>query len=592
MISPPPSPTFTPSRSISGKLHTENENPPLSPKRSFAQLEEDPSSQLQLKRRDVHPSRRVPLDPLSASDLENRRCRVSQLTASASHHALVTPPSVPDLRVLHPELPVSSGSCGMQRSGISDALVCSWPPPILTPGTAISSHSGLAGQQASQCGPLHSPDEKNSSRAHFLESTSTWDPQEFFSTEPTPTATMTKPIRTTGWKSENVLQPIRSRTNSVPSVRRPPGALWRADSGPTKVDHEPVDTVDSLVYPITPGLPPPRPELRRSGSTSDLLPHGSVSLSLALGSQPLRASEHTKAVPPIGAERSRVISITSFRSSMRNPPATQSHDLSKSPWCPSPLSSKPQAKRKNEIHSLNPTSPEKVQTAAGNDSISKQDLKRLLRHAVRNKYAPKVMSPLSPLRTSTPAFGLSTDPTYQLRMPSQSNNPSPRYSNCPSRRTRTVCDGYQSLDWNTTCIHCQECKRDTIGKRLLAFRHRQQQQTRHVQRNIKLLAYPSRGATNASVMDDDRIVLADRIREVFAYEMDEEEKSLWEEVAAVTGAGPVSFSRVGAPCGAAAHRRAVGDGSDEGVHDEYLENPDEDLLANESATLFRDVSVY
>lgn len=139
-------------------------------------------------------------------------------------------------------------------------------------------------------------------------------------------------------------------------------------------------------------------------------------------------------------------------------------------------------------------------------------------------------------------------------------------------------------------MHCQECQRDTVGKRLLAFRYRQHQtQTHHVQRN-KLPAYPARGA-NASVVDDDRIVLANRIREVFAYEMDEEEKSLWEEVAAVTGGGPLGFSRVGAPCGVAAHRRAVDDGSDDGARDEYLEMPDEGLLANESATLFRDVSV-
>ena len=316
----------------------------------------------------------------------------------------------------------------MQRSGISDALVCSWPPPIPTAGTARLSDNGLVGQRASQCGPPHSPDEKTLSRDHFLESTSTWDTSEIFSTEPTPT--MTKPIRTAGWKCENVLQPIRSRTHSVPSVRRPPEELWRSDSG----DHESVDTVGLSVYPTPPGLPPPRPELRRAGSTSDLLPHGSVSLSLALGSQPLRASEHTKAVPPIGAERSRVISITSFRSSIRNPPATQSYNHSKSPGRSLPLPPSPQAKWKNDVY---PTSPERVPTAAVNDGISKEELERLLRHAVRNKYAPKVVSPLSPLRTSTPASSLSTDPTYKLRMPSQLNTPSPRYSNCPPKRART-----------------------------------------------------------------------------------------------------------------------------------------------------------
>lgn len=94
-----------------------------------------------------------------------------------------------------------------------------------------------------------------------------------------------------------------------------------------------------------------------------------------------------------------------------------------------------------------------------------------------------------------------------------------------------------------------------------------------------------------SAVDDDRLVLANRIREAFAYEMDEEEKSLWDEVAAVTGAGPISFSRVGARCGVATHQRVVCDGSDDGS-DDHLNNPDDNLLMNESATLFRDVSVY
>jgi len=385
----------------------------------------------------VFPQPRYPLelwhvlDPLSASDLENRRSRRSQLTGSASHHSFVTSSSVPDLQVSLPEQPVSFGSCGMQRSGISDALVRSWPPPIPTSGTARSSHSSLAGQQTSQCGPLHSPAEK-SSRAAFLESTSRHPPGSF----PTEsTATMTKPTRTTRWKSDNVLQPIRPRTNPVPSVRRPPGELWRSDSGPTMA--QPVDTVDSLIYPTPPGLPPCQPELMPSASHSDVLPYGSVSLSLALGSQPLRAVEQTKAVPPIGAERSRVLPITSLDSHTRSSPATQSHDLSKSPWCSSPFSPRPQAKWKNEVDILKTTSPEKVQAAAGNASMSKEDLERLLRHAVRSKYAAKIVSPLSPLRTATAALYLSTDPAYRMRIPSQSHNPSPQYSKCPQRRART-----------------------------------------------------------------------------------------------------------------------------------------------------------
>lgn len=321
----------------------------------------------------------------------------------------------------------------MQHSGISDALVCSWPPPIPTLGVTRSSHSSLAGQQTSQCGLLHSPDEK-SSRATLPGSTSTRHPPESFPMEPA--ATMTKPIRTTRWKSDNVLQPIRPRTNSMPSVRRPLGELWRSDSGPIMAVHEPVDTADSLVYPTPPGLPPRQPELMPSASHSDVFSYGSVSLSLALGSQPLRAVEQTKAVPPIGAERSRVLSITSLKPLIRNAPAIQSHDRPKSPWC-SPLSLRPEAKWKNEIDFLKTTLPDKVQAAAGNASLSKERLERLLRHTVRSKYAAKIVSPLSPLRSAAAAIYLSSDPAYRMRMPSQLNNPSPRYSKCPPRRGRT-----------------------------------------------------------------------------------------------------------------------------------------------------------
>lgn len=71
MISPPQSPNFTPSRSTSGKSHTENDIPPLSPKRSFAQLEEDPFSQPNLKRRDTQLSKRAPLGELWCSPGQN-----------------------------------------------------------------------------------------------------------------------------------------------------------------------------------------------------------------------------------------------------------------------------------------------------------------------------------------------------------------------------------------------------------------------------------------------------------------------------------------------------------------------------------------
>lgn len=406
MISPPPSPAFAAPRS---KPCTKNENPPLSPKSSSTQHEEDQLSQFEPKCRHFHPgappSRRAPLcelralthprqvakaccgvlalDPLSVSDLENKCNRGPQSADFVSYHAFLPPTSLPDLGVVHPEPPLSSGSCTVRRSATPDAPVYSWPPPIPTLGAHRSSHSSLAGQRAS----LHSSGEKNSTRGPFLESICTWDASQ---TEPT------KPVRT----SENVLQPARARTSSMPSVRRPPEELWRSDAGPTKAGHEIIDPGAACHTP--PGLFPRRPELRRRGSVSDLPLHGSVSLSLALGSQPLRASEHAKAVPPIGAERSRVVAITSH---VRNAPMTES---------------------------LSCSSPRQADA-----TMSRQDLERLLCHAVRNKYAPKIISPLSPLRTATPAIDLSADPAYQVRMPSPSNTPSPRYSKCPPRRART-----------------------------------------------------------------------------------------------------------------------------------------------------------
>lgn len=320
----------------------------------------------------------------------------------------------------------------MQRSGTSSVPVCSWPPPVPAPGPGGSPHSSLAGQHAPQCAPPYSSDsERESSRATFPESTLTWNALDISQTEPT--TTMAKRIPTIGWTSENVLSPIRARTNSMPFACGPPGELWRSDSGSTKAIFESIDTVDPFACPTPSGLPPRRAELRRSGSCPDLLSPGSVSLSLALGSQPLRSSDHTKAVSPIGAER-RAVSMTS-RS--RNSPTTKLIDPPQSPWCSPPLSPRLQARWNHDVYLLDTTALEKVQAVASRTNVSKEELERLLRHAVRSKYAPKIISPLSPLRTVTPALDMSTDPEYQLRMPSPVNNPSPRYAKCPSRRART-----------------------------------------------------------------------------------------------------------------------------------------------------------
>jgi hypothetical protein len=175
---------------------------------------------------------------------------------------------------------------------------------------------------------------------------------------------------------------------------------------------------------------------------------------------------------------------------------------------------------------------------------------------------------------------MTINPAYQLRMPSLSNKPSPRYSKGPEKRLRTLCDNYQSHDLDSTCVHCQECKRDTVGKRLLAFRYRQQQfYAQHAQPR----PFPRLGA-------------------VTTIEGDEDDNSLWDEVAAVTSTAPLPIMRNGSNCAVAATNlrmsprmkdlRSCEDGGDAGGDGSYPEIPGEDLLMNESVALFRGVSVY
>lgn len=336
----------------------------------------------------------------------------------------------------------------MRPSGTSSTPVCSWPPSVPALG---SSHSNLAGHRTS---PPSSDSARKSSRATFLKSTSARNaPDHFFQNKPT------KPMRTSSWKSENLLQPIRTRTNFMPSVRRPPGEPWRSDPALAKAIHALVGPADSSCS-APPGLPPRQPELRHSGSASDLHTPGSLSLSLALGSQPLKASEPTKAVPPIGAERSRAVSTTSHRNSSGTD----------RPWCPALLSPRLQAKWNNDVYLLDTTSFQKAQVVVGDSSTSKEDLERLLRHAVHNKYATKIISPLNPLRTATPAFDLSTDPQYQLRMPSPSNNSSSRYSTRPRPRVRTYVPGLFSLIVAVATLNLIFVGYVTVTRRLTGIR--------------------------------------------------------------------------------------------------------------------------
>ncbi|KAF8841794.1 hypothetical protein BDN67DRAFT_488837 [Paxillus ammoniavirescens] len=620
-----PSPTTSTSPAIAAKpLWSDNENensasPPLSPKRSFAQ---DDIPQLDSKRRHVYAEiqapRRAPLDPLSASDLDNRRNRDPRWITSSTHRSLTTSSSVPDLRSFRLGQPVTS--CGQQTSAttgtpIHSASVCSWPPLTSTSSAGSSSHSNRSGPHGLQGDILlYSSDVKKPSRASFTGPTSTqWPPQG--STHLKSTTTMIKPTRTHGWKSENVLQPIKSRTNSLPYMRRPPGDLWQSDSPasslstpleprsgsePPRMVYRLVNDSDSLLYstaPLTPpGLPPHRSELRRSSSDPNLLARAPISLSLASGSQPLHASEQAKSVAPIGAERSRVVSMTPLKSRPQDPklmPAstTEPNDPSRYLWYPPFLSPRLQAKWKGPMSSSENSLPDNPVEELRVTQVSREDFERFLRQATKNKHASKIISPLSPLRTPVPALSLTADSAYQSCMPSTFNKPSPRYIKGPEKRLRTLCDSYQPHDLDSTCVHCQECKRDTVGKRLLVSRYHQQHS--HPKRS-QLLPFPSCNTTNSLVRSD--------YGEVMMIEGDEDERSLWDEVAAVTSTAPLPFSRTGSSCAVVAapnlrsppasprlsDLRAFDDGGHDGSGDGYPEIPDEDLLTNESLTLFRE----
>ncbi|KAH7884486.1 hypothetical protein F5I97DRAFT_1929344 [Phlebopus sp. FC_14] len=564
----------------------ENENPaspPLSPKRAFAQDDEDPSPQADSKRRHVHSegdsSRRAPLDPLSASDVENRRNRDPRWISSSTHHSLTTSQSLADLRSFKLEHPGPSWVQQCSATGRATCeSVCSWPPP--SSGGGSPKHSTLNERHVLQSDILYSSDARRVLRAIIGTSTSSCSSSSI-SPE---TSTMIKHTRAHGCKAETFLQPIKCRTTPLPQVRPPPRDPWRADltSSPSQSHPglEPPRTVNgsiddsgAVLYATpqlrelqpSPRVPPYRPELRRCAS-GPRLGHGSASLSLASGSQPLLASEQAKPIAPIGAERSRVvpmIPVKPQKPTTAQVQATATGDASPYLWYPPLNSPKLQATWKKIVSSKHK---ENVSDIPRDPLLSKEAFDRLLRHAMNNKHAVKIISPLSPLRTPRPPLTLTTNAAYRLRMPSVSNKPSLRYSKGPETRLRTLCDGCQPHDLDTTCTHCQECKRDTVGKRLLAFRYRQQSQVEQTFGDK-----PTNSARSYCEM----------------IEADEEEKSLWDEVAAATSSELF-------PCGSDVVEASSGphlqdlDDFDTNRED-FLEIPDEDLLMNRS---LREVEAY
>ncbi|OJA17777.1 hypothetical protein AZE42_06596, partial [Rhizopogon vesiculosus] len=275
-----------------------------------------------------------------------------------------------------------------------------------------------------------------------------------------------------GWDVDKVAQSIRSRSSSVPYVRRPPGELWKAETSsddPARTIYGLVNDRDSIFDSrSSPGL------AKRRGSESDVTGRGPGSLSLASGSQPLRADESSKVVPPIGAERSRVVSMTPRRSRSiprAGLPSSEADDRTHSR-----LKSDGTWRNSGNTHlSGHPPTGGASETSTIDSPITKDEFDRLLRQVQHNKHTSKVFSPLGPLRNPRPSFSLTANPIYQRYLASSTNELSSRstqYTKGPERRVRNVCELFQSFQIGSECTHCQECKRDTIRKRLLVIQYR------------------------------------------------------------------------------------------------------------------------
>ncbi|KAI6108160.1 hypothetical protein F5141DRAFT_1121081 [Pisolithus sp. B1] len=584
MISPPPSPKMA--RKLPGN-DIENEHqlsPPLSPKRSFAQDGHDPVGS---KRRHVLLEgldeqglrRRVPLDPLAVLDRENNSSYAMQWLDSDLHLSLSSSPSCPELRSFSHgkswEQPCSATGRSMAGS------VYTWPPAVQCDSTVqnLMPRRGVAEYDI-----LCYPDDRLSPHPALHKSTSSLPLSENLGT-----AIMLEAPQA---KYGSPLLSARTRTNSLPYVRCPPGDLWQATiaedllvgevgSSPLSTAPGPVD--DGRIYSLSspaspPGLSPYRPKLTRRGSDSDsdLNASSSVSLLLASGSQPLCASEQPRSSVPIGAERSRVMRIISSRSPSEKSRLSSTRDtLTNDPsfhlWYPPSQSPKLQSKLKTFLED------DKLFHPPRPGPISQEDFCRLLQQATNNRFAPKVFSPLNPLRTSVPPSDLAADPTYISRLPSLTNIPSLRYTQSPAIRVRTTCDIYQSSRFEEVCAHCHECKRDSVGKRFLAFKCRQMSRQKHRSYDFGL---PTPGRVPLDMLGG----------------VDCDERSLWDEVATVTSTEP--FPRSGS---ATVFSGSKGRGVDHvispssrvpDVHafeDDFPAVSDEDMLTHVS---LREVSVF
>lgn len=347
---------------------------------------------------------------------------------------------------------------------------------------------------------------------------------------------------------DKVTQPITSRTPSMPYVRRPPQDLWKAKSSsdkPVRTIYGLVDNRDSMFdTSAPPGL------TRRRGSVPDI--NGNRSWSPMSGSLPLRTDEPSEYERPISAEQSRVVSMTRRRS--RSLP---SENLQ-----PSSSSGAGNSTRTHfHLDSIgtwhgtylpgDPLTCDVLDAYPSDLPITSDEFCRLLRQAHYNKHTSNIFSPLNPLRNPGPSSSLTTNATYRYFFPSIQDIPNQlwKFKRGPEQRLRTSCEFWQPLAVASECTHCQECRRDTLCKRLLASGYRRMRHTASMSR-VPIVHDPL-GSPH--------------------YKIDEDEKNLWEEVTAATSGEPFP----GSP-----RWRDLDDFGDDD-DDDYPEIPDENLLSDE-----------
>lgn len=303
------------------------------------------------------------------------------------------------------------------RSATGGSIAWSWPPP--TRGGSVSQAYKTKRRGSENDNILHGSDPKDSFRISLNRSTSSISLPE----------NPTDPLRK---KRDNPSRPLRTRAAPL-SSNLPDYHIWQGaqsmpleetlvveDSVRLAVRSSTENLMRSSPIPPPPGLTHRRSDAMRQSPDATVFARGSASLSLAPGSQPLRASERAKPVTPIGAERSRVMRILSSRSAAdeersvprKSPPAATYPDRSFAAVSGSPA----------ELH----RSP----------SISLEEYHRLLRQMSNNKFTSKVASPLGPFRDPTVPFALTIDPIYRARMPSLTNIPSLRYAKTTQKRLR------------------------------------------------------------------------------------------------------------------------------------------------------------